>query len=230
MISVSPLFLLGSLLLLWFPRLWLRRGLARLAPRRRKSAKNPLITEPWREREPGDPQINFRAEFTKVVNYVDLFRAGFGGWLLWGGWGLPPALAATEDASATKAGLALAARGLVLLVGLLVQSIRPEKYRLSFFPPIFYLAGLSIALCDFQGAVFSFALIWAVNPSLPNARVFLSIYAVLMMVFGRFFGGAGMQSLLLAAGLTFLPVLLSLLANRPLTVFSRKTHRTGAQP
>lgn len=230
MISVSPSFFLGSLLLLWIPRLWLRRGLARLAPRRRKPAKNPLITEPWREREPGDPQINFRAEFTKVVNYVDLFRAGFGGWLLWGGWGLPPALAAAEDASASMTGLALAARGLVLLVGLLVQSIRPEKHRLSFFPPIFYLAGLSIALCDLQGAVFSFVLIWAVNPSLPNARAFLSIYAVLMMVFGRFFGGAGMQSLLLAAGLTFLPVLLSLLANRPLTVFSRKTHRTGTHP
>ena len=230
MIFVSLRFFLGALLLLWIPRLWLRRGLARLRPRRRQSGKNPLITEPWREREPGDPQINFRVEFTKGVNYLDLFRAGFGGWLLWGGWGLPPALGVAEGAPPGMTGAALALRGLVLLAGLLIQTVRPEKERLSFFPPIFYLAGLSIALCDFRGAAFAFTLIWAVNPSLPNARAFLSIYAMLMMVFGRFFDGAGMQSLLLAAGLTFLPVLLSLLANRPLTVFARRTHHTGARP
>jgi hypothetical protein len=228
--TVSLPFFVGALVLLWFPRLWLRRGFARLTPARRRPVQQPHITEPWREREPGDPQINFRAEFTKIVNYADLLRAGLGGWLLWGGWGLPSALAVADDATPTTLAVAQGMRALVLLAGLLVQTMRREKERLSFFPPVFYLGGLSLALCDLPGAAFAFVLIWAVNPSLPNARVFLSLYAVLLLGFGRFFGGAGTQAVLLAAGLTFLPVLLSLLANRPLTVFARKAHRTGRHP
>ena len=50
----------------------------------------------------------------------------------------------------------------------------------------------------------------------------------------RFFLGAllllWIPRLWLRRGLTFLPVLLSLLANRPLTVFARRTHHTGARP
>ena len=226
--TVHFLSLFGALLLLWLPRLWLRQGLARLG-RRRRVGKNPLIVEPWREREPGDPQVNFRAEFRKGSNYADLLRAGIGGLLLWGGPGFSPAVTFAADAPRGGTWLALALTGGVALVGLLIQTTRREKQRLSFFPPVFYLAGLSVALCDWRGAAFAFVLIWAVNPSLPNARAFLSVYALLLVVFGRFFGGAGMTSLAMAAGLTFLPVLLSLLANRPLTVFSRKTHhRTGA--
>ena len=226
--TVQFFSLLGAVVLLWFPRLWLRRGLSVLRPRRR-SVKNPLITEPWREREPGDPQINFRAEFAKGSNCADLLRAGIGGLLLWGGLGFSPALTAADDASRWAGWLLLALQAIVLLAGLLIQTIRNEKDRLSFFPPIFYLAGLSVALCDARGAAFAFVLIWAMSPSLPNARGFLSVYALLMIVFGRFFGGAGLPALVLAGGLTFLPVLLSLLANRPLTVFSRRSHpRTGS--
>lgn len=224
MIVNFPL-LLAALLLLWFPRLWMRRGRVVLSrPRRRR--ENPLITEPWREREPGDPQIIFRVEFSKSSNYLDLLRAAMGSLLLSGGLGAPAAVLTESGASRSEVWLALGLGTFALLAGLLIQTIRWEKQRLSFYPPIFYVAGLSAGLCDVRGAAFAFVLIWAMSPSLPNARGFLSVYALLLIVFGRFFGGAGVQLLLVAAGLAFLPVLLSLLAKRPLTVFSRKTHRT----
>ena len=118
----------------------------------------------------------------------------------------------------------------VLVVGLLIQTVRWEKQRISFYPPIFYLAGLSVSLCDARGASFAFALIWAINAGLPNAQGFLSVYALLMVLFGHFFGMRVNLSAIYAGVLCFLPVLLSLLAKRPLTVFSRRTARGHGRP
>ena len=108
---------------------------------------------------------------------------------------------------------------------MLAQTIRREKNRLTFYPPIFYLAGLSVGLCDARGAGFAFALIWAVNPALPNAQGFLTVYALLLVVFGHFYAWSGDLSAAYAGGLCFLPVLLSMLAKRPLTIFTRKGSR-----
>lgn len=221
-----PLFLIG-LLLLWFPRRWMRRGAAFLQ-RRKKSAES-TRTEPWKNREPGDPHLSFPAEFGKFRNYIDLLRAGAGSLMLWGGLGIPAAFALAAGSSRNEALKFMALRALLLLIGVLIQSIRYEKKHLSFYPPIFYLAGVSVALCDPRGAAFAFVLIWAINSALPNARAFLSAYAVLIVAFGLFFSRRMNLSVVYAGVLCFLPVLLSLLANRQLMVFTRKAARTGAR-
>ena len=57
-------FLLLGIVLLWFPRHWMRRGVA-LMRRRKRSAASERITEPWKDREPGDPRVDIRVEFGK---------------------------------------------------------------------------------------------------------------------------------------------------------------------
>jgi hypothetical protein len=113
-----------------------------------------------------------------------------------------------------------------MLLGVLIQAVRVEKRRVTFYPPIFYLAGLSLSLCSPFGALFAFILIWAFNPMLRSASAFLTIYAALMVGFGMYFSGLGDKSTMLAGGLCFLPVLLSLLAQRPLVIFARKVHHS----
>lgn len=217
------LFFLG-LALLWFPRHWMRRGVA-LLRRRRRSAESTRITEPWKDREPGDPRVNFVTEFTKFRNYIDLLRGAAGSLVFFGGMGMPAAMAVAADAPRNANLQLLGVRSAVLLVGVLLQAVRYETARVSFYPAIFYLAGMSVGLCGINGAAFAFVLIWAINPALPNAQGFMTIYAVLLVVFGHFFAAGGDIPALFAGVLCFLPVLLSLLAKRPLTAFTRKGTR-----
>ena len=124
--------------------------------------------------------------------------------------------------------MVLALRGGILLVGVLIQTLRWNKERLTFFPPIFYLTGLSFGLLKPWGALAAFLLVWTFNTGIGNAQGFLTIYAVLMMVFGSLFAGRRDNLVLLVSFLCFLPVLLSLLSNRPLVVLSRKApHGAG---
>jgi len=223
MIVHLPSLSLG-LLLLWFPRAWLRLG-AVLGKRRRRQTNPSDSVEPWKERLPGDPRLFFSDEFLKLRNYVDLGRALAGGLALCGGFGITAALELPPEPSSGDLPKQLAVRAFILLVGVLIQTTRYEHRHVTFYPPIFYLAGLSASLSDPRGAIFAFALIWAVNGAIPNAQAFLTAYAILLGGFGYFFG-ANRMLVILIAGLCFLPVLLSLLANRPLVVLSRKgTHR-----
>lgn len=219
MIVQFPLLVAG-LVLLWFPRGWMRRGAALLRRRRRGDASR--IVEPWRERESGDPRISFQVEFGKLRNYLDLLRGAAGSLMLFGGMGLTPAIQAEPAAGRTTISQVLAVRALILVVGLLIQTIHYRKRKLTFYPPIFYLAGLSVALCDIRGAAFAFMMIWAINAALANAQAFLSVYALLMIAFGYFFAWRGDLRAILAGGLCFLPVLLSLLAKRPLLILAQK--------
>lgn len=228
MIIDFPLLLLG-VLLLWFPRQWMRRGAAFLR-RRRRSAESMRITDPWREREPGDPRVSALTEIKKFRNYLDLFRGAAGSLMLLGGMGIAPAIAAAADASRIVPHQVRAIWAFILLVGLLIQTLRYEKNRFTFYPPVFYLAGLSVGLCSLWGAVFAFVMVWSINPALPNARSLLSVYALLMVVFGYLFGVRSDFRFVYAGVLCFLPVLLSLLANRPLNIFTRKGTRSHGSP
>lgn len=225
MITVRLLFLLLGLVLLWFPRQWFRRGVSLFRRRRRKAAPAGRFVEPWNEREPGDPRVSFRAEFAKLRNYVDLLRGAAGSLVLFGGVGITPAIAVTPDASSTVVYQMLALRAVILLIGLLIQTVRHENGKFTFYPAIFYLAGLSVGLCDLRAAAFAFALIWAINPALPNAQGFLSVYALLIVAFGHLFAWQSDRSVMYAGALCFLPVLLSLLAKRPLIIPARKAVR-----
>lgn len=223
--TVNIPFVVIGILLLWIPRHWMRRGVA-LLRRRRRSAGSTRVTEPWKDREPGDPRVSIKDEFTKARNYIDLFRAAAGSIVFAGGMGIAPAMIAVANAPHSASLQVMAFRAIILLVGLLVQTMRWENNRITFYPPIFYLAGLSVGLCDIRGAMFAFGLIWAVSPLLSNSSWFLAVYAVFLVVFGHFFGGGDIWALY-AGGLSFLPVVLSLLARRPLAIFTRRGSRTA---
>ncbi len=217
-------FLLLAIIVLWLPRQWLRLG--SVFKRRRSSGSARAAQEPWNNREAGDPRLSLGTEFSKFRNYVDLIRAAGGSLALGGGLGMPASLGLAEGAPHSTGYVVLGLRSLILLVGLLIQTVRYEKNHLTFYPPIFYLAGLSVGLVDPWAALFAFALIWAFNAMFGNAQAFLTLYAILVVVFGHYFAGKGDLSALYAGILCFLPVLLSLMANRPLVVFSRKgTHK-----
>lgn len=217
-------FLILALVLLWFPRTWMRRVPA-LFKRRRRSKGSERIMEPWKDREPGDPKVNAKVELTKLRNYIDLARALAGGILLWGGLGWGAALGVAEGSAGSASLQVFGAQCVISTIAVIVQAVRYEKVRLSFFPPIFFLAGLSVAVCGYKVAVFSFVMVWAINSGLGNAQAFLTVYAGALMAFGAVFLSFTSLRVILASGLTFLPVLLSLMAKRPLMIFTRKGSR-----
>ncbi len=218
--------LLFALLLLWFPRQWMRLGFS-VRTRRNKqgTAGSGRGKEPWKSREPGDPTVVFSREFLKIRNYVDVLRGAAGSLAIMGGLGITSCLAISDGAGAVLARELFMLRLGILLVALVIQMLRFEKGHFMFFAPIFFLAGLSVGLMGLKGAAFAFAMVWAVNPMLRGPLGFLSVYALLMLVFGLLFLGTGNKLPIVALLFCFLPVLLSLLAHRPLVVLTRKGTR-----
>lgn len=221
--TVNLPFLLLALLMLWFPRQWLRLG--RVFKRRRSAGATRAASEPWNVREAGDPRVSIGAEFSKFRNYIDLLRAAAGSLALAGGLGIPASIDVAEGAPRNMSYAVLALRALILLIGLLMQTVRYDKRKVTFYPAIFFIAGLSVGLCDPSAAAFAFAMVWAINAMFGNAQAFLAVYALLIVGFGSLFASRLGLTVILAGFLALLPVLLSLMANRPLVVFSRKgTH------
>jgi hypothetical protein len=218
-------YLLLALALLWFPRQWMRLG-ATVIKRRRSASQKLKAMEPWRAREAGDPRISFSREFTRFRNYLDLLRGAAGSVLLLGAWGIAACVRVDPGASSMAGKQVLAVRSTILIVGLLLQTFRIERRRVTFYPPIFYVAGLSLGLSKPFGAAFAFLMIWAMNPAMGNAQAFLTMYALLIVVFGYLFG-AGLVWPVFAGFLAFLPVLLSLLSKRPLVMLARKATHAG---
>ena len=213
--SVNVPYLILGLVLLWLPRQWLRFGFV-IGRKRRRGAR----TEPWKTRDPGDSRLTY-GEFTKGRNYVDLLRAGIGALAIVGASYIDVRLAFVESAGAPAKSV-LFAKVAILLVGLLIQTVRYERRRISFFAPVFYLAGLSLALCGPWAALFAFLLVWAINSMFGNAEAFLFVYGVLLVAFGILFHATTRLLPIAACGLCLVPVLLSLLTRRPLVVFTRK--------
>jgi len=216
MVANWSFFLLG-VVLLCFPRQWMRFG-GSLWKKRRTVRP---ASEGWTQREPGDPRLRIWREFGKARNYFDLLRGAVGSLALFGGHGMAPSLVASNAwASGERSVLALTAA--ILFVGLMIQTIRKEGSRVRFYPPIFYLAGISVGVCGVWAAFFALALLCAIGPMLTKAQSFLVVYAVAMAIFG---GTVGKVDTLRAAVMLLLglaPVLASLLAGRPLAIMSRK--------
>ena len=219
-------FLLFALLLLCFPRQWMRLGFS-VGGRRRSAADggSGRGQEPWKTREPGDTAVSFREEFSKLRNYVDLLRGTAGSLAVMGGLGIESCLGVAANAPHETAAEVLAVKLAILLVGLIIQFIRFEKHHFTFFAPIFFIGGLSVGLCGIKGAMFAFAMMWAINPMVRGPQGFLSVYALLLLVFGLLFLGFGNKLPVVAFVYCFLPVLISLLAGRPLVLFTRKSVR-----
>lgn len=207
-------YFLGALLLLWFPRPWLRLG--RWRRRRRKQRE---VLEKFAQdgaREPGDHSVSLRRECFSLRNHVDGARGAAGTVALtsFSFTDSPP------EAQRAVMGLTLA----VLLVGLLAQTLRRREGRMAFFAPIFYAVGLNVGLGNHYPGAIAFLLVCAVNPVLPDARWFLTAYALALLPFNVFLGG-GVQAAVLHSALLFAPIVLSLLAGRSLALVAPRPAR-----
>ncbi len=211
-------YLLMAVAMLWFPRQWLRTG-ARVLKKRRKPDGALERLAGMGARDPDDRSVQPGREFANFRNYIDLFRA------LAGGYSLSQFAFIAGNGEAGQS--VLIAQAVVLLVAVLIQSVRFDG-RLSFFAPIFYFVGMSVGACGHYTGLFAFALVLAINPIIPNPRLFLTAYGLLLLPFGFVFG-ADLDLLALNAGLILLPPLLSLLSKRPLVIFTKKA-KTAANP
>ena len=227
--SINLPQLLAGLLLLWFPRQWMRLGLA-VRRRRRSGVPKRRDEEPWLRRDPSDQSLSLRREVRKLRNYFDLLRAAVGGVAIMGLGDIDPAIQVGEAGEPLSPWVLLALNVGILLVGLLIQTIRTERRHLTFFASVFFLAGLSITLCSPWGALFAFVLVWGLNPMVGSAVGFLTLYGVLQGVFGALFLGRHEILPVVAGVICWLPMLLSLMFRRPLVVFTRKsTHPVGGR-
>jgi hypothetical protein len=225
-VTIDYMFLGLALVILWFPRQWLRVG--RTATRqlrwlRRSRAK---ASDPSQIREPGDSRLALREEFSKPRNYIDFLRALTGGLLLIGNgeWGIEPCITLKTEhlLQGSEGDFLTYARMALLLVGVLIQFLRHEA-RLTFYAPIFYLGGLGFALCGFNAGFFAFLVGWTINTAAPLSPAgFLSLYALLMFMLGLLFRGVSDSYVIFAGAVSFLPVMVSLLARRSLALFTKR--------
>lgn len=205
------------------PRHWLRGGrqAARKLGLRRRSTKRDFV----RIRESGDNRVNAREEFSKARNYVDFLRALTGGLLLIGNpdLGVSSCFAGTEEIVTTQDGsFVFEIQIIILAIGVVRQFVRMEG-RVTFFAPLFYFAGLAIALCGVGAGFFAFLLVWTLNSAIPVPPVgFLSVYTLFLWLLGMLFQGLGNSYVYVSAILSVLPVVVSLMARRSLALFAKK--------
>jgi hypothetical protein len=215
-VNFYPLYLGLALALLWLPRQWLRFGVIRASRRR------PRDWAPNRDRQPGDVSVRFGEEFRKARNWVDFFRALAGSVAVGG---LLPGVAAfaAADPRPTKDNLhfILLLKAVVMLVSLLVQLLRVEG-RVTLFAPLFFLQGLSFGFLGVPAAVLAVVGVWALNPALPSAAVFLFVLGALELVFSSLFGVSRL-SMAMVVALTMMPGFVSILSKRHLAQFTKKT-------
>jgi hypothetical protein len=204
-------YLLLATAMLWFPRQWLRSG-ARVLKKRRKPDGAMERLAGIGARDPEDKSVQPGREFGNFRNHIDFFRALAGGYSL----SQFAFVAGTEDAELA----AFLIQAGILLMAVLIQSVRFDG-RLSFFAPIFYFAGMGVGASGHYAGLFAFALVLAINPVIPNPRMFLTAYGLLLLPFGFAFG-ADLRLLGLNAVLVLVPPLASLLTKRPLVIFTKK--------
>jgi len=215
-INYWPLLL--ALVLLWFPRQWLRVGGKVFSLRNRRRHRT---TEEVSDHDQLDISLKAREEFLKSRNWVDLIRAIVGS--------LAISYACFENADATKqADLGIfVLQCTVLGIAVLIQTLRFEG-RFSLVAPVFFILGLSFGPIGWQGGLLAGVTIWTLNLVLPAPGVLLLVFACVEICFGLLLSRVPLRFTLLAASLAILPVLLSAVTKHRLVRFSKKTKHVRA--
>lgn len=210
-----PLLVL-AIALLWIPRTWLRRGptLWRVRSRQRTAS-------PWSGSQDAE-SLSYRRELAKVRNYFDLVRAGGATWAIMGGYGLEAVVRAEVDAPPGTNLRVFALQAVAILIGVLLQTVRFERGRLSLTAPVFYLAGVMLLLFGPLSGLCGFAIAWLISPVSPKTHAFLMVLACVGLFISIAIHGVQLAAIL---GFVFcvLPILLSLLTRRPLLVPARRS-------
>lgn len=197
-----------ALLLLWFPRQWLRAGerLVELPNIRRALTKG---------RDPRDQSLPWREEVFRLRNWIDLGRALIGGIAV-----VHVCFEVAPGAPRSTGASLLLIKASLLLVAILVQTIRFESGRLTLFAPVFFACGLAIPLIGWMPALFAFVMTWTISRALHGPGMFLFAFAGLQGVFAHLMQTASPVAILLSAGITWIPVLMS-------AIFRRRLERAG---
>jgi hypothetical protein len=208
-------YLLVGLTLLWLPRSWLRLG-------KPTGTRKKLLNrdeEVKRQRQPSDHSLWIGDEFGHFRNWVDLTR-GFAGAIAVAVFLGPmvDAIIAVEGASSSKLIFVLSAG--IYFAAITIQMIRIEE-RMSLTPPIFFLFGMAFAILGPGVGLIAFIAIWSVNIALPNASVFLGVYATIIVALGTMLGSGRLNTVLMAA-LALFPPLVAVLFKRRLAQFKKR--------
>lgn len=200
-------YLALALLLLWFPRNWLRLG-ARVASGgagRRSSAARA-------ERDPNDRGVKPLAEAAKSRNWVDWLRAGVGAYGLTTVALMPPTGTSGVDVTT------VACVGAAMTVGMVVQMVRVEG-RLSLFAPIFYLQGMTFGVAGGLVGVLAMVGSWALSPVLPGAAAILFVQGGIALSLGLLLQMQDTEPVMLMVltGVIWAPVLASVLLRKRLS-------------
>ena len=201
-----------AIILLWFPRQWLRFGRKVVSiPSRRKSTDKDL-------RDANDVSLRLRDELRKPRNWVDFLRAVAGG--------VGVCFVCFDvQANAPKGTdtLVFSLQCAVLAVAVGIQMVRLQN-RFTLVAPVFFLLGLSFGLLGWQAALFACVTIWVLNLLIPSVGIFLMVFAGLELVFSRLLArGVPFKMVMLAAALTAGPVIFSAMTNRRLVKLNKKT-------
>lgn len=209
------IFLLIGLILLWTPRSWLRLG----KPNKTRKSLKPT-GGPTRDRLPGDHSLWVEEEFMRSRNWLDFIRSIAGCFAVVTA--IPPVvhgLVAVPGISTSS--FAFGAEAVILMAAVIIQLIRVEE-RLTLYPPIFFVMGMSFALVGWKAGIIGFIAIWAINLVLPNPAIFLTTYGAGMVILSIFFG-AEIRPTILMAALAVLPPVVAVLFRRRLAQFRKRT-------
>lgn len=209
MSPTSYVFLALGLLLIWFPRNWLRFGV-RVSPKPPRKYNQTKV-----ERDPYDLSVSPVVEGVKSRNWLDFFRAMIGSWVVLG-------VAAERGGGMASGSTTLTLAASALGVAGLIQMVRVEG-RLSLFAPIFFLQGMNFGMNG--GIIGAITMIgaWALSPVLPSAGALLFVQGAATLCLGLLLRNAEPVLGMIMAGLTWVPVLISVLLRKRLAAsFDKK--------
>lgn len=206
-------FLAIALLMLCYPRQWMRFG--KLWRKRRKERETLERFAQDGANDPEDKSVRLVRELRNKRNYLDFFRALAGGLALWH---------FSFEAGPEQAKLVFWLCAAISTVVVLIQSVRMRE-RITFYAAIFFYAGLSSSMGNYYPGALAFLLVCAINPVIPNPRMFTVAYALLLLPFTFFLGDSWLLALFNTALLLLAP-LWSLLVKRPMVIYTRRRNLT----
>lgn len=221
-VTVHAWILVGSIVMLWLPRQWLRFGKRKTARRSRRGGvqDDKVILDSNRG------VMRLKEQALKPRNWVDFLRA------LAGGIGLcchqVGAFEITDDAHETTALVIFLIQAAILVVAVLIQSSRIQG-QFTWVAPVFFLFGLSFGIIGWDAALFAIVALVVASLLVSSPGWFLGAYAFFEAVFGYFLGrlsGVSLSWLVVAVGLTLLPVALSLVTSREIVHLHKKPRLT----
>ena len=206
--------LVFALLLLVFPRNWLRHG-----PRIGGRAARRHAGETAPERDTNERGLKPLVEAGKWRNWIDFGRGAVGGLALTG--------AAIVAPDSPKAGdwVTLTLHGVVFGAAAVVQMLRIEG-RLALFAPIYFLQGLTFGVAGWFVGLVAMLGSWALTPVLPGPGALLFVQGAVALSLGLLLGNTAPNVLMVLAGVVWLPMLASVLMHRRLSAsFDKRVKR-----